>query len=257
MFCPNCGLQTDANNPLCMTCGFNLVEFKQEENYNVNVLECQNITKSFNKKLFLDNISISVKSGECLGLLGDNGSGKSTIMSTFAGMLSPDSGEILYNGNKITKNDRMKIGYVPQNPILVEYLSVIDNLKLWKSVYGIDTYENIPEFLNLKEMENKKISSLSGGMKKKVCLGIALMNEPDFIIFDEAFAAVDQTTINQMINYLKTKKHIGVLYSSHNIFEITELCDRVLVLKSGKIEYYTNEKIRLDDNQIKFLYSKF
>lgn len=216
------------------------------------MLKCQNIVKKYNKNVFLDRISLEVSSSECLGILGDNGSGKSTLMSIIAGILDYDGGEIFIDDVKISKKSRQKIGYVPQQPVLLENISVKDNIKLWESVYNIQN--NIPDFLQIEEFYSKKICDLSGGMKKKVSIAIALMNNPEYLILDEAFSAVDSKTIDNTIGYLKNKK-IGILYSSHNINEIIELCDKILVLKNGKISYASNEKI--DALGITNIYSKF
>lgn len=251
MFCTNCGKNL-GDTFRCDDC---CIEFKEEQP--INKLECSNISKKHNRKLFLNDISVSLETGDCLAVLGDNGSGKSTLMSVFAGLTAQDRGSILYNGSKITKKDRLKIGYVPQVPILIDYLTVKDNIELWKSVYKLDNTSNIPDFLEIDDMKNKKISNLSGGMKKKVSIAVALLNAPDFIIFDEAFAALDQKTVTSMLTYLKSKNDIGILYSSHSIYEIAELCNRAMVLKSGKVEYYSNDKMYFDEDNIKYLYSKF
>ncbi len=216
-------------------------------------IECVGICKSIGNKILLEDISLSVNSGECLGILGDNGSGKSTLMSIIAGTRSCNSGEILYNENTITKNIRKKIGYVPQVPVLLENLTVLDNLTLWKNIFEVEDFSNIPNFLKLEEVYRKKISSLSGGMKKKVSIGIALMNNPNFIVMDEAFAALDHKTVEEMLNYLK-KSNIGILYSSHSVYEISELCDRILVLKNGKVLHYSTQKEKLDEDYIKEIY---
>lgn len=255
---------------------------------NINKFECKNITKKFNEvnNIILNNISIEIYEGECIGILGHNGSGKSTLMSILAGMTKFNSGEILYNNillskesknnkNNINNNLRLNIGYVPQTPLLIEDLTVFDNLSLWASIYNIKDFKKninnleVLQLLKIDEMLNKKISVLSGGMKKKVSIAIALMNNPRFLILDEAFAALDANTIDIMTKFLSSKvknKELGILYSSHNIQEIIDLCTKIIVIKDGNIVYFNNlddsnkdsNKINnLDDNLIKFLYSKF
>ncbi|MFI3114788.1 MAG: ATP-binding cassette domain-containing protein [Clostridia bacterium] len=213
-------------------------------------LSCNNLSKDFNKTTILSNVSISVSKGECLGILGDNGSGKSTLMSIFAGVLAPTSGQILLNDS--LEFDRKKIAYVPQEPALFENLSVLDNYKIWLSAYNISDL-NIPEFLYTDP--KKKVSKLSGGQKKKISIAIALLNNPDFIIMDEAFASLDAKTVDLLTNYLKNNKNLGVLYSSHNILEIANICDRCIVLKNGQVHYEHTSKINLDN--VQSLYEKF
>ncbi len=220
------------------------------------IFECKSINKSLGKKPFLKDISFNVAKGEHLAVLGDNGSGKSTLLSILAGMSRSNGGEILFEGEQIDRELRKSIGYVPQEPIFIDYLTVRDNLNLWSGIYNIDNpLEIIPTFLKIEPMLKKKIIHLSGGMKKRLSIAIALLNSPKLLILDEAFAALDSKTVEFLINYLK-KSDITVIYSSHNIFDIVELCDKLIVLKEGVINFNFDGGISFDDN-IKFLYSKF
>ncbi len=225
------------------------------------MLQAQEIYKSWKGKSCLQEISLSIMPGERIGILGDNGSGKSTFMSILAGIDAPDKGCILYNNHSITKIDRKKIAYVPQIPMLMEQLSVRDNLFLWNGIYGLDhfqaTLDAIPDFLGIKEIMKKKIAQLSGGMKKKVSIAIALMNTPDFLILDEAFAALDRKTKEQMIQYLKDHKEIGIIYSSHQMEEIVRICKTVMVLREGVVTYQSNIEETFTEEKIAFLYSRF
>lgn len=230
----------------------------------MSTFKCSNLSKSYSNTFSMKNISFQLSKNECLGILGDNGSGKSTLLSMLAGMQIPDSGEIYYDSMPITKKQRNKISYVPQSPILIEELSVKDNLKLWCGIYNINHFRKtkdilleLPPVLNLESMFNKKVNTLSGGMKKKVSIAISLINKPDFIIMDEAFAALDMKTIDSLLQYLKYELSVGIIYSSHNIYEILELCDRILILKQGEISYYSNEKEVFDDNSKQWIYSNF
>ena len=226
-----------------------------------SIIEMKGISKAFAKQTCLKDISFTLKSGECLGVLGDNGSGKSTLMSILSGMLNADCGDILFNDHLITKDDRQKVGYVPQAPILIEYLTVKDNLKLWHSLYNLKDFKqmllNIPEFLNINQMLHKKVYALSGGMKKKLSIAISLMNDPEFLILDEAFAALDSKTVSDLTTYLNDIKDIGIVYSSHNINEIIEICNRVIVLKDGAVAYCSEGNQNYDSESLTFLYSKF
>ncbi len=225
------------------------------------MLEAQEICKSWKGQSCLQEISLSIMPGERIGILGDNGSGKSTFMSILAGIDVPDKGCILYKNHPITKIDRKKIAYVPQIPMLMEQLSVRDNLFLWHGIYGLDhfkiTLDTIPDFLGISDILKKKINQLSGGMKKKVSIGIALMNAPDFLILDEAFAALDCKTKEQMIQYLNDHKEMGIIYSSHQMDEIVEICKKVMVLREGVVTYQSNIEELFTEEKIAFLYSKF
>lgn len=222
----------------------------------MKTFKCRDISNKYNGKDFLKDISFELNQCECLGIIGDNGSGKSTLMSICAGILSPFSGDILLNDDKITRELRAKIGYVPQTPSLIEYLTAHENLKLWQSIFKVKNLDNIPDFLGISDFYNKKVSDLSGGMQKKLSIAISLINQPDFLILDEAFSALDKKTSENMINYLKSQE-IGILYSSHSVYEITELCSKVLVLKNGKIVYNSCEFEDFSEENIRNIYSKF
>ncbi len=220
----------------------------------MNTLSVKELAKKHNQQPFLQNISFEIAQGDCLGILGANGSGKSTLLSIVAGTAKPSAGQILLNSGQISQSDRKKIGYIPQAPVLTQSITVRDNLKLWQAIYNLPNSQSIPSFLGIEQMLGKKVQKLSGGMQKKVSIAIALMNNPDFLIMDEAFAALDSQTCDLLIDYIKSKQ-MGVLYSSHNITEIIKLCNKVLVLRNGNISYQQNRPI--DPHQVTQIYEKF
>lgn len=226
-----------------------------------NTFGCTNITKNYSDAFSLHDISLSITKGECLGVIGRNGSGKSTLLSILAGVNDPNSGYVTCNGNPITKQQRLKISYVPQTPILVDYLSVKDNLKLWCGIYNrkLDhtLLQTLPPSLQIDSMYRKKVSSLSGGMQKKISIAIALLNDPDFIIMDEAFAALDTQTISELIFYFKNQTTIGIVYSSHNASEILAVCNRIVCMENGFMTYVSNETETLDEAFIRSIYPEF
>ena len=207
-------------------------------------------------------MSLVVLEGQCVGVLGDNGSGKSTLISIVAGMQQADSGSVRLDGKAISKEMRKYIAYVPQAPILLEDLSVQDNIKLWKSVYEDrikeDNYIELSNILDIDSVLKKRVSALSGGMKKRVSVLIALMHEPKFLLMDEAFAALDAKTIESLVAYLSKHADMGIIYSSHNIEEILRLCDRVYILKEGRLVYETDiDASQAKESQIELLYKYF
>ncbi len=223
-------------------------------------LDGVNLRKKHGERWVLDGVSISIAPGECVGVLGDNGSGKSTLMSIMAGMQSANEGSVVLEGAPVTKSTQRKIGYVPQMPILVEDLTVRDNLALWQSIYHLDpkrgVLDGIPECLNLGSMLLKQVSTLSGGMKKKVSIAIALMHQPQYLIMDEAFAALDAKTVESMVSYLR-ENDMGIVYSSHNIGEIAALCHRVVVLHRGEVAFESPKIHHFDQSDIDTLYRYF
>ncbi len=211
------------------------------------ILSIKDIRKSYHRKRFLKDISLEVKKGERLGVLGDNGSGKSTLLSIVAGMNLADGGDILYCNQKIGKVQRRKISYVPQVPNLVEELSVKDNLRLWHNVYHLKDFDKtiseIPNFLGIEKMLKKKVSSLSGGMKKKVSIAVSLMNQPELLILDEPYAALDFKTIEAFDEHLHSLKDLTILFASHDPRDISKLCNRAIFMKEGIVVHYQEQEL--------------
>ncbi len=197
------------------------------------MLQLEHIHKNYGKKEILKDISITVEEGECLGIVGPNGSGKSTLLGIIVGALKADGGVVKYEG---------RIGYVPQDNALMEELTVKDNLEYWCSAHGkalshILSSEFFKSVLGLGAILKKKVKHLSGGMKKRVNIGIALINDPHYIILDEPCSALDIIYKNEVIDYLKQLKRQGktIIYTSHSSDEIEKLCDHVCILKEGTI----------------------
>ncbi len=223
-------------------------------------LDGLNLIKKYDARCILNSVSISIAPGECVGVLGDNGSGKSTLMSILAGMQPQSGGTVTLEGAPITKSSRRHMGYVPQTPILVEDLTVRDNLALWQSIYHLDpklgVLDGVPDCLELGPMLLKQVSTLSGGMKKKVSIAIALMHQPQYLILDEAFAALDAKTVTAMVTHLR-QSQMGIVYSSHNISEIAALCHRVVVLHRGEVAHQSPPIPHFDQEAIDSLYRYF
>lgn len=192
------------------------------------MLEVCNIKKNYGKKEVLKNISLRIEDGECIGIIGPNGSGKSTLLSIIVGVLKPTSGKVLLEGD---------IGYVPQDNALMEELTVKDNLEFWGAVHSKSINEVLKntyiQALGIDEMLEQKVKRLSGGMKKRVNIAIALINNPQYIICDEACSALDILYKNEVVDYLLELKKKGktILYTSHSRDEIERLCDKVYILK--------------------------
>ena len=197
------------------------------------MLRLTDITKQYGKKNVLKGVSLNIEEGECVGIIGPNGSGKSTLLSIIVGALKPTSGNREVDGS---------IGYVPQENALIEELTVKDNLEFWaaasnKTVEQIFEMQYFKEVLGLDTMLNERVCNLSGGMKKRVNIGIALINDPQYIILDEPCSALDIIYKNEVVNYLMElkKANKSIIYTSHSGDEIEKLCDRMCILKQGTI----------------------
>ncbi|MEE1073321.1 MAG: ABC transporter ATP-binding protein [Cellulosilyticum sp.] len=197
------------------------------------MLEIQGIKKKYGRKEVLKNINLKIEKGQCVGIIGPNGSGKSTLLSIIVGVLKPSSGKIVMQGD---------IGYVPQDNALMEELTVKYNLVFWCAAYGKKVKEVLAEntytkALGIEEMLGQKVKRLSGGMKKRVNIAIALINNPTYIILDEPCNALDIIYKNEVVDYLLELKKEGktIIYTSHSGDEVERLCDKVCILKDGYI----------------------
>lgn len=197
------------------------------------MIEVQGISKNYGKKEVLKDIHIKVEDGQCIGIIGPNGSGKSTLLSIIVGILKPTRGKVTLEG---------EIGYVPQDNALMEELTVKDNLEFWCATHGKKLQEVLNDYtytsaLGIHEMLGQKVKRLSGGMKKRVNIAIALINDPKYIICDEPCSALDIVYKNEVVEYLLELKKQGktILYTSHSGDEIERLCDKVCILKDGNI----------------------
>lgn len=191
------------------------------------MISINQICKKYKKKTVLEDISFSVKQGECIGILGQNGSGKSTLLSILAGTLSADSGTIDY------EEEGNIIGYVPQDNPLIFDLTVRDNLKLW---YG-KAIPSIVEELRLTEVLSQTVSHLSGGMRKRLSIAIAMAKDPDILILDEPSAALDLPCKQMIRDYLQgfCLKGGTVIIATHDEMEL-DMCHRLLVIAGGHIK---------------------
>lgn len=197
------------------------------------MLEIREIKKRYGKREILKGINLKVEEGQCVGIIGPNGSGKSTLLSIIVGAQKPSDGEVISQG---------EIGYVPQDNALMEELSVRDNLEFWcaayhKKLYDVLEKNTYAKALGIEEMLDQKVKRLSGGMKKRVNIAIALINDPKYIILDEPCSALDIIYKNEVVDYLLELKKSGkaIIYTSHTGDEIERLCDRVCILKNGQI----------------------
>jgi len=182
-----------------------------------------NLSKSYGGINAVNNFSITINNGEVIGLVGDNGVGKSTIMRMAALVELPDTGYIAINGikteNKI-KEFRSRIGYIPQSNALIDEMTALDNLKLFSLLNKSETSRKIEEMtsaFDMKSFLHKKVKHMSGGMTRRVNIAVGLINNPSMIVADEPFAGLDKTQREKVTEYLKklSAQGIGQLISSH------------------------------------------
>ncbi len=208
-------------------------------------LVISHVKKDFKNKPVLQDIELSARKGECIGILGGNGCGKTTLLSILAGVLKADSGSFCVAGKELLgkrESCSRLVGYVPQGTPLFEELSAKDNLRLWydrvdlqkELENGVLAMLGIPEFLNVP------VSKMSGGMKKRLSIGCAVAGKQPVLLLDEPTAALDLVCKQKIWDYLADfRKREGiVLLVTHDVQEI-ERCDRCYLMKEGKLVPYT------------------
>ncbi len=223
----------------------------------MSIIEVKNISKRFNDKLVLDNISYEVEEGEIFGFIGPNGAGKSTLINIMTSLLTPDSGTIEICGYDILREPikaKECMGYVPQELALMEDLNAYDNLEFFGALYGLKgklLKERIAEALKvtgLEDTKKQKVKKFSGGMKRRLNIAVSILHHPKVLILDEPTVGVDPQSRNHIFSFIKNIcKDWGttVIYTSHYMEEIEELCKRVFIIDLGKeVSYGDREEIK-------------
>lgn len=201
------------------------------------MIEVVNIWKRY-KEPVLKGATLSVDAGECVGILGKNGCGKSTLLSIMAGAVKADKGTISYNKEEATKDKRVfsnYTGFVPQENPIIEELSVKDNLRLW--YLKKDFPGELLDMLGLREVYHKAAGKLSGGMKKRLSIGCALVNQPPVLILDEPGAALDLVCKEEIRQYLQGYLEHGgtIVMTTHEEAEMG-LCSKLYIMQDGVLE---------------------
>ena len=226
------------------------------------LLECQNLCKSFGKKQILKDVSFEIDEGDILAFIGPNGSGKTTTIKLILGLQSIDKGKVTINGFDVKKNfvkSIEKVGAIVENPDTYMYLTGWQNLKLTANLYKDITDEKIKEIVKLVELEgriNDKVSKYSLGMRQRLGIARALINEPNVLILDEPTNGLDPEGIKDLRNLLKklAKEGLGILISSHNLAELESFCNKVLIIDNGTI-IETSEVKEFKNNGNKYTFN--
>ena len=209
-------------------------------------LEVKNLVKKFKSTIAVDNISFEIKKNNTLGLLGPNGCGKTTSIGMMLGLITPSSGEIFIDGIKLNSENRTNLlslmNFASPYIELPKKLSVKQNLEVYARLYGvkkiIQRTEEMIENLNLQNFLNKKTGELSSGQKNRVALAKSLINKPKLLFLDEPTASLDPDVgdfVREYIEKYKKNNELTILLASHNMKEVERLCDKVIMMKQGKI----------------------
>jgi len=225
---------------------FRIKSFKE----NKPLIRVEKISLSFGKRQILDNINFNVNSGEILGMLGPNGVGKSTLFNLIIGLIKPDFGSIIINGENVLnypiaeRTQKFKIGYVPQYGGYFHELTLLDNLKAVSEVLIqniTDRNTKIDYLISRFELDsilNVQAKFLSGGQKKKLVIAMALMGDPKVLLLDECFAALDVMTIKmlqELIVSLQAEKNISICICDHQARDLLSCVDVAIVLSNCKV----------------------
>ena len=210
-----------------------------------NLVEVKNLKKNYGSKEAVKDISFAIKKDEILGLLGPNGSGKTTTIGMLLGLLKPTNGEILIDGKKIEGNRidiLKKINFISPYIELPKKLTVKQNLIVYGKLYNVlninNTIEYLVEKLRLSDLLNRITGELSSGQKNRVSLAKALINNPSVLFLDEPTASLDPEIgdfVRTFLENYKKENKISILLASHNMNEVTRLCKKILMMKDGVI----------------------
>jgi ABC-2 type transport system ATP-binding protein len=206
-------------------------------------LKAENLYKSFNGFVAVENLNIEIRKGEIFGLLGPNGAGKTTSIKMITGLLKPDSGKVIINGESVVQdNSRANVGLCPQELVLWNNLTCTEQLVFIAEMYNVQPVvakkraKDLLERIGLTDKSAKLVKTLSGGMQRRMNLMMALMHDPEILILDEPEAGLDpqsRVMVRDFISSLaKTKT---VIFTTHNMDEADRLCDRISIMDHGKI----------------------
>lgn len=203
----------------------------------------RNLTRVFGHNTAVDNISFSVEPGQMTGFIGANGAGKTTTMRMMMGVLNVTSGEVLWDGEPITRAQRASCGYMPEERGLYPKQSILDQLGYLGQLRGLTRTEALSEAgrllerFNLGERTKDKLETLSLGNQQRVQVAAALLHQPSALILDEPFSGLDPTAVDSMVDLLREHMDRGVpvLFSSHQLDLVDRLCDSMVILDQGSV----------------------
>ena len=210
------------------------------------MLEVKSLSKKYGEKTVFEDLELSAEAGEIIGLVGENGAGKSTLLKILATLSLPSSGEISLMNQTYRKNEkklREYIAYVPQDIALFEELTVMENMKFFQKLsrkkVSKEDLKALLSSVNL-QADQVKVSNLSGGMKRKLNLAVSLISDPKLLLLDEPTAGIDlrsRMEIGAFLKKLALEKNILIIYTSHDMNEIEQVCSRVVII--GEDPFYS------------------
>jgi ABC-2 type transport system ATP-binding protein len=211
------------------------------------VLVCEGLRKTFGDRIAVDDVGFSIAAGETYGLLGPNGAGKTTTISMVCGLLSRDAGHVSLQGRELdtgTVDVKAAVGFVPQEIALYPDLTARENLRFFGKLYGLSgrtlqaRSDRILDTIGLADRANERTDTFSGGMKRRLNIGLGMLNEPALLVLDEPTVGVDPHSRNAILDAVENlaSEGMAVLYTTHYMEEAERLCDRVGILDEGALQ---------------------
>jgi ABC-2 type transport system ATP-binding protein len=211
------------------------------------VLHCHDLRKSFGDRVAVDGVGFSIGPSETYGLLGPNGAGKTTTISIICGLLVRDAGEVRVNGRPLDVSAvaaKREVGYVPQDLAIYPELTARENLRFFGELYGLGGSElrarcdEVLEIIGLVDRADDRTDAYSGGMKRRLNIGIGLLNRPSLLVLDEPTVGVDPQSRNAILASVEQlgEQGMAILYTTHYMEEAERLCDRVGIIDEGRIK---------------------
>jgi len=234
----------------------------------MSVLTASSLAKRYNSRAVVNDVSLSVRSGEVVGLLGPNGAGKTTSFYMIIGLVLSDGGSVHLDDQDLTRypmhmRARLGLGYLPQEPSVFRHLTVEENiLGILEAQTGMEPVEQkkrleeLLEDLHVGHLRRNRGDGLSGGERRRVEIARALASEPRFMLLDEPFAGVDPISIidiKRIISYL-SERNIGTLITDHNVRETLDICDRAYIVSEGRIIAEGRPEAILRDERVREVY---
>ena len=218
----------------------------------MELLEIKDLYKNYGEKQVLNNITLTVPRGKIIGLLGKNGTGKTTLIKLINGLLTPTEGEIIFEGEKIGPQSKLNIAYLPERTYLDKSMTINETLKFFKEFYSnfdIDKAKDLLKKLDLDE--NQKIIKMSKGMQEKVQLVLVMSRKADLYILDEPLGGVDPATRDYILDTILTNFNEGssIIISTHLISDIERILDEVIFIDKGEIKLISDaDELRNKEN---------
>ena len=217
------------------------------------MIQLENVTKRYDDTIVVDRLNLQIDPGEIVGMIGHNGAGKSTTLKMIAGLVEPTSGHVQVMGHDMQRESikvKPRIGYLPEESSLYEAMTARQYLLFFSELYQMPrrkALQRIDQLLDSLELadKDKLTGEFSKGMKRKTAIARTLLHDPDLLILDEPNSGLDPLTSFFIINYLKSLRRAGktIILSAHNLFHVETLCDRVGIIRNGKLLIFDNMEV--------------